>query len=265
MFKPRIAENDPTLVTLQDLMISYATPTGDPLAPVDILSPYQFTNLTLRTNQAYVIGGETHSRDVRTGKLLSGSKARGHTAFMFVMTVNILRAGEDKPREGFAFNTSPQKIYTAEERRNLDHPGMTLREILSSLRRVCFTDHVNPGSSEQICGYELGKISTKYLDYQMRVSLKGQLPNPEDAEKIVVLGDIFAGKGYYRLPMLDPTSVSSKYRITFAINKKSALGKRLGNQESVRGVRFSFGYTPKLSVPVDFDPAVYPELLHWIE
>ncbi len=264
-FKPRISNTDPTLVTLQDLLITYATPTGDPLAPVDVLNPYQYTNLTLHTNQAYVIGGETHSRDVRTGKLLGGGKDQGHTQFMFIMTAKIVRAGEVAPRDDFEFDSSPQKVYTAEERKKLEHPEMTLQDVLGSLHRVCFADHVNPGTAEQICGYELQKMSTKYLDYPMKVSIRGHLPNPEDAEKMVILGDLYTGKGYFRLPMMDPMSVSSRYKVTFAMNKKSELGRELRSQEAVKGVHFTFAYTPKVSTPVDLDPQEHPELLHWIE
>jgi hypothetical protein len=82
---------------------------------------------------------------------------------------------------------------------------------------------------------------------------------------MIRLGDIYEGKGYYRLPMLSTTRKSTNYRLKISLDRTSRLSNDLRSAEPVQGLQFSFGYFPGTQVPVDLNPQDHPDLIEWLD
>ncbi|OFZ18685.1 MAG: hypothetical protein A2X94_14350 [Bdellovibrionales bacterium GWB1_55_8] len=256
---PWIDAENPSLVLLQGLNISYAIPTGEKDSPVDIYMPYNYRDLTLRADQLYVLGNESTNVDVRNGKLIGVGSEKAHNQFLILMKVSVQLPEGSKQDFPQYQPVKDDRSYSQEELNALPNGELSLGDIFDSLEPVCFPDVLNPQNSEPICGFRFSKLDRKLMDHRLRFTVKkklfgnGSFRNESDLEKVWPLSAVYKGKGYYQLPMFDNQEAGS-FVLTIELDGSNKVAKKLKKAALVKGVKFEFGYFPGSTNPIQFAP-----------
>ena len=115
---------------------------------------------------------------------------------------------------------------------------------------------MNPLMAERICGLHLTKMNPAFVDYwiEIRIDSKKHLIYPENHIRSVKLGDIYQGKGYYQIPMLNSNKGRHSMRLRIELAKGGSgtdLRKAFKSRSVPVGLKFEFAYASGHSDPVD--------------
>jgi len=99
-------------------------------------------------------------------------------------------------------------------------------------------------------------MNPDFVDYwvDIRIDPKKNLKYPENRLRSVKLGDIYQGKGYYQIPMLNSGSGRSTMKLGIELARGGSgtdLRKTLKSGNVPVGIRFEFAYKSGHSDPVD--------------
>ncbi|HCM39593.1 MAG: hypothetical protein A2X97_13720 [Bdellovibrionales bacterium GWA1_52_35] len=259
---PQIDPDQPGLVRLENLTVSYSKFTGEPNAPVVTYSPKTGSGTTIYTDELLVIGSETSESSGSDRKILEVGSSKGSTKFLIMMKVNI-----NMPR-GVA-NPYPKnqmigddRSLTPDEIRALPDGELSLEDILRSIEPVCFKNIVTPETQEPVCGFKLMKLDRQYLNHRLRFTIKkggflgmggNELFNENERTRVWKVSDVYDGKGFYALPAFLSEQNSGAYTLTVELDKSNPIAKARRKAERVKGIKFTFGYNQGVNPPLEFD------------
>ena len=259
---PQLDPNQPGLIRLENLSVTYSKLTGDPNAPVVTYSPKMGNSTSFYTDEVLVIGSETSDGRDFNGKLLEVGSEKWSKKFLIMMKVTIIMPrGIPNP---YPLNQSlgDDRSLTQEEIRALPNGEISFEEILRSIQPVCFTNVVNPVSAEPVCGFKLMKMDRKYMNHRLRFTFKkggflgmggNTLYDESERKRVWKVSDVYDGKGFYALPAVISGENSGSYKLVVELDKSNPVAKARRKKERVKGIKFTFGYDQGLKPPIEFD------------
>ena len=242
-------------IKLENMQFTLGLKTDDPDAPVNSIRPVNGQTHILKDGELHVLGSEIREFDSKGTQLLGKDKKSVHSRVILLISAS-LKDGKDAEENTGALNASPiDRSFTKAELAQLDG-RIGFYETLSSFEKVCFDDVMNPLVAEKICGFHLTKMNPAFIDYwvDIRIDSKRHLRYPENHIRSVKLGDIYQGKGYYQIPMLNAGKGRNAMRLRIELSKGGSgtdLRKTLKSEKVPVGLRFAFAYTSGHSDPVD--------------
>lgn len=240
-------------IKLENLEFYLGLKTDDPLAPVNFIKPINFQTRILKDGELHILGTQIRDFDAKGTHLLGKDKKSIHSRMILLISVSV--KDDSKPNTG-VFSAKPvDRSFSRAELDTLDR-DISVYEVLQSFATVCFVDVMNPLRDEKICGFHLTKMNPDYVNYWIEISIapKRNLKYPENPSRSLKLGDIYQGKGYYQIPMLNSSKARYSMRLKIKLAEDGSgydLRKSFRSQGAAVGIEFEFAYTSGHSDPVD--------------
>lgn len=242
-------------IKLENMQFSLGLKTDDPKAPVNTIRPISGQTHILKDGELHVLGSEIREFDSKGSQLLGKDKTSIHSRMIILISAS-LKDGEDTREDTGLLKANPIDRSFSETELDQLNDRIEFYDILKSFEKVCFDDVINPMAAERICGFHLRKMNPNFVDswVDIRVDPKRDLAYPENHRRLVKLGDIYQGKGYYQIPMLNAGRGRSTMRVRIELAKGGSgtdLRKTFKSMKIPVGIQFEFAYTSGHSDPVD--------------
>ncbi len=250
---PRWNPADPRTVQLVGFGFQYSRLTDNENAPVDLIAPIA-GNLRLQTDELYALASEQTSVDFKSGRLLGEAKGTDHTNLLMLMRSEVL--GPDPAADSRRLILAKDdRSYTDEEKARLPKNRLTLNRIFNSLDLICYPDYFGAAGGRQSCGLQLQEISRETLDLIVTIEFAGRGVSDGSKLRRVRLGDLYKGKGYYRIPEVDATQPGD-YAITIKLDQSTELRRKIAApwvaRENLVGVEVPIEIQPALARKVEW-------------
>lgn len=242
-------------IQLDNLDFYLGLKTDDPLAPVNVIHPINFHTHILKDGELHVLGSEIREFDSKGTRLLGKDKKSIHSRMIMLISVSMKNDGNATKSTG-VFSAKPvDRSFSKTELEKLDDQ-VGFYDVLNSLETVCFVDVMNPLRDEKICGFHLTRMNPAFVNHwiNIRIDPKKNLKYPENQTRSVKLGDIYQGKGYYQLPMLNSIKGRHAMRLRIELAKGGSgtdLRKTFKSKNVPVGIKFEFAYASGHGDPVD--------------
>ncbi len=241
-------------IKLEQMDFYLGLKTDDPLAPVNYIKPVNFHTYILNDGELHILSSEIREFDSRGSHILGKDRQSVHSRMIMLISASV--KDEDNAGTRGVFSARPvDRSFTRAELETLDDQ-IGLYEVLRSFETVCFADVMNPLRDERICGFHLTKMNPAFVNYwiDIRIDPKKSLKYSEDRIRSLKLGDIYQGKGYYQIPLLNEDKVRNAVKLRMALADDGSghdLRKSLKSRKTPVGIQFEFAHTSGHSDPVD--------------
>ncbi len=244
---------DPKKIRIRDFNLRYGIPTGETTSPVLVRNIRSYLDLDLVAGETLVLGMSTTNRDARTGKLVSSATEKAFTQFLALIKVDVPSNSSSPVLPEKIQGAGDDRSFTEEELAEL--PMLSLKDAFNSIESVCFDDIIDSTGNSRICGFRFKKIDRRFVNYRLKLELKGKLKYGEEKVRYWKMGDIYDGKGYYQLPAMDETK-AGKYTLKIQIDRPTPEVKSQMDQDGVSGMRLDFNHYPKdHRDPITYSPS----------
>ncbi|HJN51697.1 MAG: hypothetical protein QGH75_00760 [Pseudomonadales bacterium] len=240
-------------IKLENLDFYLGLKTDDPLAPVNYIKPVNFHTYILNDGELHILSSEIRDFDSRGTHLLGKDRQSIHSRMILLISASV-KDGENVNTG--VFSAKPvDRSFTGAELETLDDQ-IGFYEVLNSFATVCFIDVMNPLRDEKICGFHFTKMNPAFVNYwiDIRIDPKKSLKYPENQVRSLKLGDMFQGKGYYQIPMLNSDKGRNSIDLRIELAKDGSghdLRKSFKSNKIPVGIQFEFAHTSGHSDPVD--------------